>query len=120
MLMRFGSFLYRARWGVLLVTFVLLLGAAIFGLGVFNLLKNGGYDNPASESTRARQLLDTKLGGSLADVIILMRSPTLRATDPAFTQAATTLLAPLKERPEVASLASYYSTHSQSFLSRVA
>jgi uncharacterized membrane protein YdfJ with MMPL/SSD domain len=118
MLLRLGGLLYRARWLVLLTMPVLLLGAASFGFGVFGLLKNEGYDNPASESTLARQLLDTRLGGSLADVIILMRSSTLRATDPAFAQAATNLLASLKNRPEVASLTSYYSTHNASFLSR--
>ncbi len=118
MLSRFGRFLYSARRSVLLLALALLLGAGIFGLGVFGSLKNDGTNDAASESARAAQLLDTKLGGSQLDVIILLRSSTLYVTDAAFTQAATGLLAPLKTRTEVASLTSYYSTHSQNFISR--
>lgn len=118
LLARFGGLLYRARWSVLLISLALSLGAGIFGIGVFGQMKNGGYGDPASESTRAKQLLDSRLGGAFGDVILLMRNPMLQATDPMFTQAATDLLARLKRRPEVATLTSYYSTHSPSFLSR--
>ncbi len=117
-LTRFGGFLARARWAVLFSALTLLIGAGIFGLGVFGQLKNEGYGDPASESTRAKNLLDTRLGGSLADVILLVSSPTLRTTDPAFTQAATALLTTLQKRSEVATLTSYYSTGNQSFFSR--
>ncbi|HEX9133009.1 MAG TPA: MMPL family transporter, partial [Ktedonobacteraceae bacterium] len=55
---------------------------------------------------------------ALADVIILMSNDSLKAADPAFKEAATQLLATLKARPEVASVTSYYSTQSASFLSR--
>lgn len=110
--------LYRARRRVLFLALVLILGTGIFGLNVFHSLKNDGYSNPASESAQAAQLLNTKLGGSLLDMIILMRSPTLHVTDPVFTQAATQLLTRLKTRSEVASLTSYYSTQSAYFISR--
>lgn len=118
MLTRFGGFLYRERVVVLLTALALLFDMCIFGPGVFNLAKSGGYDNPASESSKAQQLLGTRLGGSFADVILLMHSQTLHATDPAFTQAADNLLFLLKNRPEVVSLTSYYSTHSLLFISR--
>jgi RND superfamily putative drug exporter len=118
MLTKFGGFLYRERVVVLLAALALLFDMCIFGLGIFHLTKSGGYDNPASESTQARQLLDNRLGGAFADVIILMQSQTLRATDPAFAQAAETLLSPLHSRPEVVSLISYYTTHNQLLLSR--
>ncbi len=117
MLTKFGNFLYRVRWSVLLAILALLIGAGIFGFGVFSQLKNGSYGANNSESTRAAQLLDSKLGGASPDVIILMRSNTLHVTDPAFTEAATEMLARLQNRPEVASLTSYYSTHNQSFIS---
>src|SRR5260370_41489262 len=108
LLTRFGGFLARARWAVLLSALALLLGAGIFGLGIFGMLKNDGYGDPTSESMRAKQLLDTRLGGSAIDVVLLIQSPTEHANDPAFTQAATTLLTTLKQRPEAASLTSYY------------
>ena len=118
MLTKFGGFLYRERVVVLLTALALLFDMCIFGLGIFNLTKSGSYDNLSSESTQARQLLDARLGGSFADVIILMQSRTLHATDPAFTQAAETLLSSLHNRPAVTALTSYYSTHNQLLLSR--
>lgn len=118
MLTKFGGFLYRERVVVLLTALALLFDMCIFGLGVFHMTKSGGYDNPSSESTQARQLLDTRLGGSFADVIVFMQSQTLHATDPAFAHAAETLLSSLHTRPAVTSLLSYYSTGNQSLLSR--
>jgi trehalose monomycolate/heme transporter len=118
MLARLGGMLYRARWIAIFVALVIVAGAAILGSGLFGVLKSGGFNDPASESTKAQNLLDTKLGGSTADIIILMSNSSIKATDPAFTYAATQLLATLKARPQVASVSSYYSTHSTSFLSR--
>lgn len=118
MLTAFGNFLHRARWWVLLGVLLLLTGAGIFGSGVFSQLKNTSFGDPNSDSARAMQLLDTRLGGSSSDAVLLLRSETLRVSDPAFTQAATDLLTRLHQRAEVASLTSYYSTQSQSFISR--
>jgi uncharacterized membrane protein YdfJ with MMPL/SSD domain len=118
MLAKLGGTLYRTRWIVLFAALVIVAGAAIFGTGLFGSLKSGGFADPASESSKAQNLLDTKLGGSTADIIILMRNDSLKATDPAFMDAATQMLASLKAHPEVASITSYYTTHSPSFLSR--
>src|SRR2546426_5763047 len=118
MLARFGGILYRTRWIVLFLALVIVAGAAIFGIGLFGSLKSGGFNDPASESSKAQALLDTKLGGSSADIIILMSNTSIKATDPAFIDAATQLLAKLKARPEIASVTSYYSTHSASLVSR--
>jgi len=118
MLARFGGMLYRTRWLVLFVALLIVAGAAVFGTGVFGSLKSGGFNDPASESSRAEALLDTKLGGATADIVILMGNSSLKATDATFMDAATQMLAKLKARPEVASITSYYSTHSASLLSR--
>ncbi len=118
MLVTLGRALFRARWFVLLLGLIVVLGAALFGSGLFPLLKAGGFEDPNSQSAQAQNLLDQQLGGSRPDVVVLLRSDTLQATDPAFTSAATQLLDPLKSRPEVASVTSYYSTKSPSFLSR--
>ena len=118
MLATLGRMLYRARWLVLLIGLAVILGAAFFGSGLFPLLKSGGFEDPNSQSSTARALLDQQLGGSISDVVILIRSDTLMATDPVFASAAARLLDPLQSRPEVASVTSYYSTHSQRFLSR--
>ena len=47
-----------------------------------------------------------------------MSNSSLKATDATFMDATTQLLSKLKARPEVASITSYYSTHSASLLSR--
>lgn len=118
MLARLGGILYRARWIVLFLALLIVAGAAFFGTGLFGSLKGGGFVDPASESSKAQNLLDAKFGGATADIIILMSNNSLKATDPEFKDAATLLLATLKARPEVASITSYYSTQSASFLSR--
>jgi uncharacterized membrane protein YdfJ with MMPL/SSD domain len=118
MLNRLGGILYRARWAVLFGGLALVFAAAIYGGGVFGTLKSGGFQDPNSESTKAQQLLDQRFGSSTTDVVILMQNNTLNATDPAFASAATQMLDRLREQPQVASVTSYYSTHSASFLSR--
>jgi len=118
MLASLGGALYRARWIVLAAGLVAVLGAALFGSGLFPLLKAGGFEDPHSQSSQARNLLDQQLGGSSSDVVLLLRSDTLTATDPAFASAAQRLLDPLRTRPEVASVTSYYSTQSPRFVSR--
>ena len=118
MLAKFGGMIYRTRWLVLVLALLIVMGAVVFGSGLFGSLKSGGFNDPASESSRAQTLLDTKLGGATADVVILMSNSSLKATDTTFMDAATHMLSKLKARPEVASITSYYSTHSASLLSR--
>src|SRR5215472_15697427 len=118
MLAKMGCFLHRRRLSALGIILILVIGTATYGLGVFSFLNSGsgGVDN--SESSQAGQLLQTKFPHSSTDVILLLKSKTLKVTDPAFRTAATALLSTLKNRPEVASLTSYYSTQSPDFLSR--
>jgi uncharacterized membrane protein YdfJ with MMPL/SSD domain len=118
MLTKFGGFLYRRRIVALFVTIAVVIGATVFGLGLFGSLSNTVIGVENSESGQATDLLRSKLGDSGTDVIILLKSNTLSATDPTFTQAATSLLSALNTRPEVASLTSYYSTKSPDFISR--
>ena len=118
MLAKFGGFLYRRRIVALCITIAVVIGAAAFGLGLFGSLSNTVIGVENSESAQATDLLQSKLGDSGADVIILLKSDTLSATNPIFVQAATSLFAELNTRPEVASLTSYYATKSPDFISR--
>src|SRR5262245_21418556 len=92
MLATVGRAIYHARWLVLAGGLPVVLGAALFGTGLFPLLKAGGFEDPNSQSAQARQLLDQQLGGWTSDVVILLHSETLAATDPAFASAAGQLL----------------------------
>jgi trehalose monomycolate/heme transporter len=118
MLAALGRLLYRTRWGALLLSLAVVLGAALYGTGVFGTLTAGGFEDPNSQSAQAHVLLDQQLGGWTPDVVVLMRSDTLGATDPAFASAATQLLTTLQAQPGVASVVSYYSTQSPRLLSR--
>src|SRR5215813_10163457 len=104
MLAMLGRALMRARWFVLFIGLAVVLGAALFGSGLFPLLKAGGFEDPNSQSAQAEALLNRQLGGASSDVVILMRSATLAVNDPAFAGAARQLLDPLQSRPEVASV----------------
>jgi uncharacterized membrane protein YdfJ with MMPL/SSD domain len=118
MLAAVGGMLYRTRWFALVISLAVVLGAALYGFGVFGSLTSGGFEDPNSQSAQARALLDQQLGGSTADIVVLMRSDTLSATDPTFADAAARLLNTLQAQPSVASVTSYYSTHSPRLLSR--
>src|SRR3982074_1322164 len=92
MLVRLAKVIYRTRLTGLLLALVIVAVAGLFGRGGFGGLKSGGFPDPASESSRAQDLLDTKLGGAAADVIVLMRNDTLQVTNPSFANAAQSLL----------------------------
>src|SRR5437773_5246207 len=118
MLAKMGAFLYRRRISTLGVSLLLVIGAAIYGLGVFDFLNSGNTAVDNSESSRAVQLYLAKFGNTGTDVLLLLRSKTLKVTDAAFMEAASTLLSTLNKRTEVASLTSYYSTQNPDFISR--
>ncbi|GCE14429.1 MMPL family transporter [Tengunoibacter tsumagoiensis] len=121
MLTRLGGGLYRARWALLLFTLLLTAIMGWYGLGVFDSLGSATLGNPKDESIRAAKLLNTTFGTKTDDkdsFLLLLKSDELKATDPAYQQAATQLFDTLKQRSEVLSIQSYYSTHSANFLSR--
>src|SRR5437016_14665980 len=99
MLARLGRMIYRTRWLVLFLALLLVAGAAIFGTGLFGALKSGGFNDPASESSRAEALLDAKLGGSTADIIILMSNTSIKATGATVMGAGTDVLGIVKTQP---------------------
>jgi RND superfamily putative drug exporter len=102
----------------LLAACALTLAAAIYGSGVFDVLHGtSSIVDPNSQSTQAQNLLNTRLNTGSTDLVILMSNASLKATDPAFTQAATQLLDKLSGRREVNSITSYYSTHAPDLIS---
>ena len=73
----------RARLVVSLGLLTTLL-AAVFGLGVFGSLGQGGFDDPSSESGRELTAERAAFGNRSVDVVAIYRSPTLLVSDPAF------------------------------------
>ena len=117
MLSWFGETLYRLRGVVLLAAFVVIAAAAIFGSGVFGTFTQSSVPDPTSEAGQANALVASTFNTQSTDVVLLLSNNALKATGPAFTQAATSLIATLKARPEVVSLTSYYATHNPDLLS---
>ncbi|WIM99196.1 MMPL family transporter [Actinoplanes oblitus] len=66
-----GSRVARLRWPVLIVTLVAVLGAGLWGVGVFGQLTEGGYADPTSESARAADVAAAAIGGQGGDVIAI-------------------------------------------------
>src|SRR5579884_3403297 len=117
MLAASGSGLYRARWGVLMVALAVVLGAAIYGFGVFGSLQSGGFQDPHAQSTAEANLIASKLNASSIDVVVLLKSDAATVTQSSFQTAAQAVIDKLQARPEVAAVTSYYSTHSSNFIS---
>jgi trehalose monomycolate/heme transporter len=117
MLAAFGSGLYRARWGVLMVALAVVLGAALYGFGVFGSLESGGFQDPHAQSTAEAKLISSRLNASSTDVVVLLKSDTATVTQSDFQSSAQAVIDQLHARPEVAAVTSYYSTHSANFIS---
>jgi trehalose monomycolate/heme transporter len=110
-----GRFIYRRRRLVLLAAVVTVVGAAVWGSGVFGSLQSGGgFAAPGSQSQQASDLATKAFGRDTADVVVLYRSATMTVADPAYRQAVTGTLAALPH-DKVLSAVTYWTTHSPQF-----
>ncbi|SFO42264.1 putative drug exporter of the RND superfamily [Geodermatophilus obscurus] len=90
-----GRVVYRRRRAVLAVGALLVVLAGVFGTGLFGRLTGAGFEDPASESSRAAELAVRELGRDSADVVVLYRSEDLLVDDPAYREVVTASLARL-------------------------
>jgi RND superfamily putative drug exporter len=121
MLEGWGRFVHRWRWAV--------LGASLAMLALSGVLLAQGGDLgnpdtiPSTESGRASQLLSTELprptgAPTGASFTLVFRSERLAVADPAYRQAVTDALVPLRADPRVTSIRTYYDAPTLSLLSR--
>jgi RND superfamily putative drug exporter len=106
----------RARL-VLTLGLVVLAASAVLGVGVFGRLLGGGFDNPASASSRATALLNQKFGGE-PDMIFLVHARTGTVSSPAVAAAGTALAARLAADPRLKGVTSYWATSSPGLRSK--
>ncbi|MFC6017380.1 MMPL family transporter [Plantactinospora solaniradicis] len=106
----------RLRWAVLAAGMVLVAVGAAWGTGVFGSLTGGGFDDSASESSRADQRIRAELGNQGADLVVLYSSDTATVDQPAFRDPVTATLDRLRQRPEVARVTSWYDTQAPALL----
>ncbi|WP_328991124.1 MMPL family transporter [Kribbella sp. NBC_01245] len=104
-----GRLAYRRRRAFLVLTGLFVIGAAVWGTGVFGSLANGGFEAPNSEAAKAVRTLEQTVGRDGSDVIVLYRSDAATVADPEFKQAVDSHLAGLPDG-EVVRTATYWST----------
>ncbi|MFE6594451.1 MMPL family transporter [Streptomyces sp. NPDC057781] len=90
---------------VVAVVAVALMGAV--GAGAFGKLKGGGYDDPASQSTRAGEAIEEKFGGE-TNLVLLVRAPEGRIDAPDAARSGRALTADLRKEADLENVISYW------------
>ncbi|MEV0935324.1 MMPL family transporter [Streptomyces phaeochromogenes] len=100
---------------VIAVVAVALMGA--LGAGAFGKLLGGGYDDPASQSSRAAKVIDEKFGGE-TNLVLLVRASEGRVDAPAAQQSGQALAADLKKEKNLENVVSFWDTASPDLRSK--
>ncbi|MFC6285508.1 MMPL family transporter [Nocardioides sp. GCM10027113] len=116
MMERWGAFVARRAWAVLLAGVAVVLTAGVYGAGVFDHLSQGGFDDPDSESARAFVAEREALGNQGVDVVAIYSSDELTARDPEFREAVDEVLAAVPAGT-VDTVRSWYDTRSPDMIS---
>jgi len=112
-----GRAVVRARWFVLAATLAVVAVGAGWGTGIFGALASGGFDDPASESSRAHARIEETFGAVGDDLAILYTHPTATADQPALAGPVQAVLDRLEGRPEVVAVASVYDGQHPTYVS---
>ena len=104
-----GRFVVRRRRLILALTALFVVAAAVVGTNVFDRLGRRGFDDPASESYRARKFLEDELRAGDPDVVLLVDARDGDVDDPAVVAAGTDLTEAVAAEESVASAVSYWS-----------
>ena len=116
MLYTLGVQMVRFRWLVMAVwavAFLLALGLA--PRAISNL--SGGFGRADTESRRALDLLESKLGEQESAVTVVFSHDELTANDPDYQQAVEATLAPILARPDVVEVVTAYNAPRPGFVS---
>ncbi|WP_144118957.1 MMPL family transporter [Catellatospora sichuanensis] len=103
-----GRAVVRLRWLVLGIAAAVLVIGASWGGGVFGDLISGGFDDPASASSRAHREITAQLGRQDVDILALYSSDTESYDQEPFRAAVTEVATRLSGRPEVVSVVGAY------------
>jgi RND superfamily putative drug exporter len=113
---RLGRFVVvRARL-VLALGAIGLIVATYLGLGAFSKLQTEGFDDPASESTRAAELLEAEFGGT-ADYVLLVTAEEGSVDQGPASSAGAEVTRLLAQDPGLERVVSYFDTHAPSMRS---
>src|ERR1035437_6458520 len=117
MMQRWGRFVARRSWTVLVAGLLLVVAAAVSGLGVFGNLSNGGYDDPASESARSLVKEHATFISHDADIVVIYSSASMKVSDPAFRAAVSNVINGLPVG-SIQRVTSWYQTPSPTLISK--
>jgi uncharacterized membrane protein YdfJ with MMPL/SSD domain len=111
------TFTYSNRRRVLFVAVIAAAIAAAFGPGVSSRMSPYGADDPATQSVQAKDRYQAATGRQIdPGVIALVSSGDVR--NPAAQRRVEGVAAELNAQPDVASVASFYSTHDPALVAR--
>ncbi len=116
MFVRLGTFTVRFRTFVLVLTLAFMAVAGVVGSGVFGSLHNGGFEDPASESARAKAVLTAQFGNPEPNAVVLVTAPGGSVDAPDVAAAGAALTARLAALEGVSSAASYWTLGSPAAL----
>ncbi|CDR18199.1 MMPL family transporter [Streptomyces iranensis] len=94
---------------VLVVAAVAVALMGVLGAGAFGKLLGGGYDDPASQSSRAGKAIDEKFGGE-TNLVLLVRASQGRIDAPAARRGGRALVADLKKEQNLENVISFWDT----------
>jgi RND superfamily putative drug exporter len=92
MLNAWGGFLARHARATLTAAIAVVIASAVYGVGVFGSLSNGGFDDPATESARELAAEQASFGDHGDDLVAIYSSATLSVDDPAFERAVSAVV----------------------------
>ncbi len=81
---RWSGILVRRTRAVLAVGVLATILAGVFGIGVFDSLGQGGFDDPSSEASRELAHEQDSFGNKSPDVVAIYRSDRMTVSDPSF------------------------------------
>lgn len=111
-----GRLIYGGRWTLLVLSLVAAILVAPFGLQLFGRMTDGGFADPAADSTTAARWNDAWYSGNTPDVVVLYRHPQVKVRDARFKKAVHDSLRALPAQ-YVRKLATYWTTGSKELMS---
>jgi putative drug exporter of the RND superfamily len=108
MLARLGRFTVRHRKAVLVGTALFFVVAGALGGGVASRLTSGGFDDPSSESSRARRAIEREFGRQTPDLVLLVSARHGTVDDADVVAAGNALTAQLASERTVSRAVSYW------------
>ncbi|MEU9332871.1 MMPL family transporter [Streptomyces sp. NPDC048290] len=113
---RVAELAVRRPKAILIVAALLVAAMAAVGAGAFGKLVGGGFDDPGSPSSRARQIIDDRFGGE-TNLVLLVTSRDGRVTAATARQDGEKLVAALRAEDALSNVMSYWDTGGEALLS---